>query len=126
MYKRQFLGNLLAALQAPEKLLNERVKRYKERPKRAKKPRKADRYGRVRKVKPPKPPSAKAMAALMKEVAALDLAARVAMECARMELIIDGVLAIQAGANPRVVEEMLLSFLPPAERLAAKENRRAA
>lgn len=33
----------------------------------------------------------------------------VAMECARMELIIDGVLAIQAGANPRVVASKLQS-----------------
>jgi chemotaxis protein MotA len=33
----------------------------------------------------------------------------VAMEAARMELIIDGVLAIQAGANPRVVASKLQS-----------------
>lgn len=33
----------------------------------------------------------------------------VAMECARMELVIDGVLAIQAGANPRVVASKLQS-----------------
>jgi chemotaxis protein MotA len=33
----------------------------------------------------------------------------IAMECARMELIIDGVLAIQAGANPRVVASKLQS-----------------
>jgi chemotaxis protein MotA len=33
----------------------------------------------------------------------------VAMDCARMELVIDGVLAIQAGANPRVVASKLQS-----------------
>ena len=49
-----------------------------------------------------------------------------AMEAEHKSMVVEGVLAIQAGANPRVVEEMLLSFLPPAERLAAKENRRAA
>jgi chemotaxis protein MotA len=37
----------------------------------------------------------------------------VAMEAARMELIIDGVLAIQAGANPRVVKTKLESKMTP-------------
>src|SRR4051812_49102942 len=37
-----------------------------------------------------------------------------AAEAARMELIIDGVLAIQAGANPRVVATKLKSKMAPA------------
>jgi len=32
------------------------------------------------------------------------------------EMLLEGVLAIQAGKNPRVVEETLLSYLPPADR----------
>jgi len=43
-------------------------------------------------------------------------------EAARMELIIDGVLAIQAGANPRVVATKLKSKMaPPGPPSAAKE-----
>jgi chemotaxis protein MotA len=34
-------------------------------------------------------------------------------------LVLEGILAIQAGDNPRVVGEKLLSFVPPAEREAA-------
>jgi chemotaxis protein MotA len=34
-------------------------------------------------------------------------------------LVIEGILAIQAGENPRVVSERLLGFLPPDEREAA-------
>jgi chemotaxis protein MotA len=43
------------------------------------------------------------------------------LEVRRMELILEGVLAIQAGANPRVVEQRLLSYLSPEEQEAAKE-----
>ena len=43
-----------------------------------------------------------------------------AAEAHHMELILEGVISIQAGANPRVVEQKLLSFLPPAERAAAE------
>jgi chemotaxis protein MotA len=42
-------------------------------------------------------------------------------EAARMELIIDGVLAIQAGANPRVVQTKLRSKMPAEGPAAAKE-----
>jgi chemotaxis protein MotA len=35
------------------------------------------------------------------------------LECDQMELTIEGVLAIQAGANPRVVGQKLKSLLPP-------------
>jgi chemotaxis protein MotA len=35
------------------------------------------------------------------------------LECAQMELAVEGILAIQAGANPRVVAQKLRSLLPP-------------
>lgn len=34
------------------------------------------------------------------------------LECARMEIVIEGVAAIQAGSNPRVVAQKLRSLLP--------------
>jgi len=37
-------------------------------------------------------------------------------------LILEGVLAIQAGDNPRVVQEKLLSYVPPAEREAVRDG----
>ena len=43
------------------------------------------------------------------------------LEANRMEMSIEGVMAIQAGANPRVIAQKLLSLLPPAERAAAEE-----
>jgi chemotaxis protein MotA len=39
-------------------------------------------------------------------------------ECQHMLLIVEGVLSVQAGSNPRVIEQKLLSYLPPAERAA--------
>lgn len=42
------------------------------------------------------------------------------IEVRRMELLIEGILAIQSGANPRVVEQRLLSYLSPKEQEAAK------
>ena len=41
------------------------------------------------------------------------LAARSAKEIVSMELMVEGILAIQAGENPRIVEEKLKVFLPP-------------
>lgn len=43
------------------------------------------------------------------------------LECAQMELALEGLLAVQAGANPRLVGERLRSLLPerPAARKAA-------
>ncbi len=38
------------------------------------------------------------------------------IEASRMEMVIEGVLAVQAGANPRVVAQRLNSLLPVAER----------
>jgi chemotaxis protein MotA len=37
-------------------------------------------------------------------------------------MVLEGVMAIQAGDNPRVVTEKLLAFVPPDEREAAKEG----
>jgi chemotaxis protein MotA len=44
------------------------------------------------------------------------------MEVEYKELIIEGVLSIQAGSSPRVVGDLLQSFLPPATRLKLKGN----
>ncbi len=41
-------------------------------------------------------------------------------ELALRELTIEGVLAIQAGDNPRIVADKLMAFVPPAEREAAQ------
>jgi hypothetical protein len=80
-----YLGSLVAALQAPEKLFRDRLERMKRAPKRAKKPKKTrtSRRGR-RPPPPPKPPSARVLAAQAKEAQALDLAVRVAMECGHL------------------------------------------
>src|SRR3954470_9451206 len=37
-------------------------------------------------------------------------------------LIVEGVLSIQAGDNPRVVQEKLIAFVPPSERVDADSN----
>lgn len=47
------------------------------------------------------------------------------IEVRRMELLLEGILAIQAGANPRVVEQRLLSYLSPKEQEAAKSAKQA-
>jgi chemotaxis protein MotA len=63
----------------------------------------------------------------------LPLAARLtrlsAIEAEEMELVIDGVLAIQAGSNPRLVAQKLRSLLPPDAAKAAEaaaSNKKAA
>lgn len=38
------------------------------------------------------------------------------IEAHHMELLLEGIMSIQAGANPRVIEQKLLSFLPEKER----------
>jgi chemotaxis protein MotA len=45
------------------------------------------------------------------------------IECGQMELVIAGIINIQAGANPRLVAQKLRSLLPPG---AAKEKEKAA
>jgi chemotaxis protein MotA len=47
------------------------------------------------------------------------------IELRRMDMLLEGVMAIQAGSNPRVIEQKLLSFLPAKER-AALEGEQAA
>lgn len=42
------------------------------------------------------------------------------MEAEYKQLIIEGVLSIQAGSSPRVVDDLLQSFLPPAARAQLK------
>ncbi len=37
-------------------------------------------------------------------------------EVAHKQLIVEGIMAIQAGVSPRVVEELLKSHIPPSER----------
>jgi chemotaxis protein MotA len=49
-----------------------------------------------------------------------------AMEVQALELMVEGVLAVQAGDNPRVLKEKLDAFLPPAQRGAAKGEKATA
>ena len=48
-----------------------------------------------------------------------------AKEIAQRRLVIEGVLAIQSGANPRLLDDMLRSSLPPSERQPADEKKSA-
>ncbi len=45
-----------------------------------------------------------------------------ALEIMIKEVMVEGLLSIQAGENPRVIEEKLKSFLSPARRAAMKEE----
>ena len=47
-------------------------------------------------------------------------------ECEQMDLIIEGILAIQAGSNPRVIEQRLQSLLPASVRKTGDDERSAA
>jgi chemotaxis protein MotA len=38
-------------------------------------------------------------------------------------MTLEGILAIQAGDNPRLVSEKLMSYVPPAEREAGEEDK---
>jgi chemotaxis protein MotA len=44
------------------------------------------------------------------------LTARDEAEVAEREIILEGILSIQSGDNPRIVEEKLLAFVPPSDR----------
>jgi chemotaxis protein MotA len=44
------------------------------------------------------------------------------IEAHHMQLVMEGVLAVQAGATPRVIEQKLLSFLPAGERPESTEK----
>jgi len=43
-------------------------------------------------------------------------------EVAGREMVMEGVLALQGGQNPRVIEETLLTYLPPTEARALQEK----
>lgn len=53
------------------------------------------------------------------------LAARDVEETLVKSIIVTGVMSIQSGDNPRVVEAKLLTFLPPAERDAMQQEKAA-
>ena len=53
---------------------------------------------------------------------AAKLKANSAKEIMIKEVMVEGLLSIQAGENPRVIEEKLKSFLSPARRAAMKEE----
>ena len=44
------------------------------------------------------------------------------IEASSKEVIVEGLLSIQAGENPRVIEEKLQTFLPPADRAGIGEG----
>lgn len=46
-------------------------------------------------------------------------------EARNRELVMDGILAIQAGSNPRMLEQQLLTYLPPKQREGAKRSKAA-
>lgn len=48
------------------------------------------------------------------------------LECTQMEVAVEGLLAVQAGANPRLVGERLRSLLPSEPGKAAKGEKKAA
>ena len=54
------------------------------------------------------------------------LALRAGEEAFIKQIIIRGVMSIQQGDNPRIVEQKLLTFVPPSSRPAPDENRKAA
>ncbi len=54
------------------------------------------------------------------------LALRAGEEAFTKAIIIRGVMSIQQGDNPRIVEQKLLTFVPPSRRPAPDEARKAA
>ncbi len=50
------------------------------------------------------------------------LASLTQIEVQTRTMVIEGILAVQAGENPRVIGERLLGYLPPAAREAASES----
>jgi chemotaxis protein MotA len=47
-------------------------------------------------------------------------------EIASKELLLEGILAVQAGSNPRAIATMLSSYIPPAAREAVLEEKKSA
>jgi chemotaxis protein MotA len=64
--------------------------------------------------------------ALIANLFALPIADKLALRCQEEErnrrLIIEGVLGILKGINPRVMEEFLETFLPPKDRGAGEKK----
>ena len=54
------------------------------------------------------------------------LAAKDSEETLAKTIVIAGVMSIQSGDNPRVVESKLLTYLPPAQRAKAESDKKAA
>jgi chemotaxis protein MotA len=48
-----------------------------------------------------------------------------AVEIHHMELVLEGIMSIQAGSNPRIVQQKLLSFLDPKDRAAFADDEAA-
>jgi chemotaxis protein MotA len=53
------------------------------------------------------------------------LAIRTEAEVSRKEAIIDAVLALQAGVNPRILQEKLKAYLPPQEQVLIAEEQKS-
>jgi len=51
------------------------------------------------------------------------LAVRSGEEVLSLELMVEGILAIQAGENPRIVEEKLKVYLPPKQRMQLEQSK---
>lgn len=58
------------------------------------------------------------LANLFASPVAQNLQLKSGLEATRREMMLEGILAIQAGLNPKMVEEKLLAYLSPAEREA--------
>jgi len=54
---------------------------------------------------------------------AAKLGIRTEQEIMIRQIMVEGILSVQAGENPRIVEEKLKSFLPPAERYKVRRER---
>lgn len=53
---------------------------------------------------------------------ASNLKQKSAKEVGEREMILEGILAIQSGVNPRIVEEKLITYLPPKDKLEYLNN----
>src|SRR5947199_176741 len=56
---------------------------------------------------------------------AIELKRTSEIEVHHRELLLEGILSIQAGANPRVIEQKLLTYLAPKEREALDKSKAA-
>ena len=63
------------------------------------------------------------MAYLIFNPIAAKLGIRSEEEILLRQVMVEGILSVQAGENPRIVEEKLKSFLPPSERAGVKRER---